>query len=142
MNGELYMSSESLVEVGKIISRDKQNRKEIHRTFIKEKYNNVNNEKNDISIGNIVNKKNMDTTKVAKVEMSPHERFVRDEIYSIEMNYMWEETFQGIENIANDAASEAVGIQSSLIYGTTYLILTPFAAMGLCAIGVGKYMFR
>lgn len=133
------MSSESCVEVyGKIISRDKQNRKEIYEHFIKD--NNVNNE---ISKVNIVNKKNIvATVKKVKVEMSPCERFEQNMNYNNEMNELWENTFQGIESFANDAASSSVGIQSSLIYGTTYMILTPFAAMGLCAIGVGKYIFR
>ena len=130
--------SERYVEgmYGKLIEEDKKKRRELYEHFIKEKE--IDNTENKI---NIV-KKISSVVVVKKVEMTPCERFERDMEYNNEMNELWENTFQGIENIANDAASEAVGIQSSLIYGTTYLILTPFAAMGICAIGVGKYIFK
>ncbi len=120
----------------KLMSEDKRKRKATHEHFIKENDNN----ENKISRVNIVNKKVV--TKVEKVEMSPCERFERNMNYENEMEEMWETTFQKIENVATEAASSSVGIQSAIIYGMTCIVLTPIAAIGVCAIGVVKYTFR
>lgn len=72
----------------------------------------------------------------------PYQQFEKNVKFSNDMERSFTKTFSEIENIANSAAAGSVGLTSDLIYATTWVILTPVAAVGLTAFGVMKLILK